>query len=374
MGDKVLVTGGAGFIGSHLVDGLLKKGYAVRVFDSLDPQVHGRARLWPDYLSKEAEWVWGDMRDLDALSGALDGVRYVLHQAAVVGVAQSMYEIRRYVEANTLGSANLLQLLSHRNHKVEKVLVASSMSVYGEGAYRCESCGVVYPALRSEAQLADRLWEMTCPTCGCVVEPTPTSEDKPLCPTSLYAITKRDHEEMFLTFGRAYGIPVVALRYFNVYGTRQALSNPYTGVLAIFASRLLGGKPPLVFEDGAQARDFVHVSDIVQANLLTLENSAADYSVFNVGTGEKTTVLQVAETLAKVLDIDIRPEIVAKFRVGDIRHCYAYISRISETLGYRPAVRFSDGVASMIDWLRSEQPVDRVEGATQELLERGLVR
>lgn len=374
MPHSILVTGGAGFVGSHLVDALIERGHRVRVYDTLTAQVHGPARRLPDYFNPQAEFIQGDLLRTDALRQAIQDVDVIYHQAAVVGVGQSMYEVRHYVEKNTLGTANLLQLLVSETHHVRKLIVASSMSIYGEGIYRCAADGIVYPRLRTNDQLAEHAWEMNCPECGRPVEPLPTDETKPLYPTSIYAITKRDHEEMCLSIGRAYNIPTVALRYFNIYGTRQSVSNPYTGVVAIFASRLLNGNPPIVFEDGRQSRDFVHVSDIVQANLLALDNPAADYEILNVGTGTPTTVLDVATGLAAGLGVEPGVEILHRYREGDIRHCYADISRIQARLGYQPRVPFDAGIRSMIDWLRTQNAVDGVDAATRELERRGLTR
>ena len=371
---RILVTGGAGFIGSHLVDALIERGHQVRVLDNLSRQVHGRGASRPDYLHPRAELVQGDVRRRPAMRAALDGIEVVFHQAAAVGVGQSMYEIRRYVDVNTYGGAVLLDVLANEPHGVRKLIVASSMSIYGEGAYDCSACGRVYPALRPDAQLAARDWEMHCPRCDRTAQARPTDETKPLAPTSIYAVTKRDHEEMFLAVGRAYKLPTVALRYFNVYGPRQALSNPYTGVVAIFSSRLLNRRPPLVYEDGRQTRDFVHVSDIVQANLLALEQSAADGRVYNVGTGRATSVLEVAETLSELLDYGDPPEVLGKYRAGDIRHCVADISRIERELGYRPRVTFADGLRELLAWLRTQSADDAVDAASRELAARGLTR
>jgi dTDP-L-rhamnose 4-epimerase len=372
MSRKVLVTGGAGFIGSHLVDALVAEGDEVTVVDMLVPQVHGAGSTQPRFLPTGVRFIKADLCDDKLWADALSGVDAVVHLAAEVGVGQSMYEIVRYVRANTLGTAALLQaLLGHKDH-IRKLVVASSMSVYGEGAYECPQCGLMYPKLRSLEQLQRRDWEMHCTRCGGVAHPVPTGEDKPLYPTSIYAITKRDHEEMCLTFGQAYGVPAVALRFFNVYGPRQALSNPYTGVAAIFSARLLNGKPALVFEDGMQARDFVHVSDIVQAIRLALDSPAADHDVFNVGTGRALTVLDVAHALARGIGVDIAPQMVNQFRAGDIRHCYADISKIRRTLGYEPRVRFEEGVHELVAWIRQEPATDRVDLAYRELAERGL--
>jgi dTDP-L-rhamnose 4-epimerase len=372
--DTVLVTGGAGFIGSYLVDALVREGHSVRVFDSLEPQVHGTGRRAPDYLNPSAELVIGDVRDRDALQEALDGIDVVFHFAAAVGVGQSMYEIHRYVEANTLGGATLLDILANDRHGVRKLVVASSMSIYGEGKYECEECGVAYPQLRSEEQLRARRWEMLCPECGAETRPLPTDESKTLYPTSIYAVTKRDHEEMFLCFGRAYNVPTVALRFFNVYGPRQALSNPYTGVAAIFSSRLLNGRPPVIYEDGLQSRDFVHVEDIVRACLLAMESDKADYQVFNVGTGRPLSVLAVAKVLIDNLaDGQIEPEIVGQYRRGDIRHCFADIGKIREVLGFVPQVSFEDGVADLIAWVGEQHVADAFHLVDRELKDKDLI-
>jgi dTDP-L-rhamnose 4-epimerase len=370
---KILVTGGAGFVGSHLVDALLGAGHEVRVLDNLYEEVHGEAAKRPEYLNAGAELQVGDVRNSDAVGRALEGVEIVFHLAAIVGVGQSMYEMTRYVSANSLGAAVLLEEIVARREQIRKMLVASSMSIYGEGAYRSARGEVVHPALRPEAQLQERRFEIEDED-GSPLEPIPTPEDKTLQPTSIYAVTKRDHEEMFLSVGAAYGIPAVALRYFNIYGTRQALSNPYTGVMAIFSARLLNRHRPMIFEDGLQTRDFVHVSDVVRANLLAMEAGAADGRVYNVGTGRATSILRIAELLGEQLGFHEPPEVVGRYRAGDIRHCYADISRIRDELGYQPRVDLVDGMAELLDWLRSQTAVDKIDQATRELQERGLAR
>jgi dTDP-L-rhamnose 4-epimerase len=368
---NILVTGGAGFIGSHLVDALVKQGHRVRILDAVVEQVHGSAG--PQYLNPQAEFLQGDVCDADLVKRALDGVDVVYHEAAEVGVGQSMYEIARYVRANDLGTAVLLDEIVRRRPQIKKLMVASSMSIYGEGAYACDQCGPVQPKLRELPQLLERDWELDCPQCGAKVKPVPTNEDKPLIPSSIYAISKQDQEQFCLVVGRAYNIPVVALRYFNVYGTRQALSNPYTGVCAIFSARLLNDQQPFVFEDGEQTRDFVHVSDIVQANLLALETDKADYQTLNVGTGSPISINDISLMLARGLNKDIKPQVTAKYREGDIRHCVADITRARTLLGYEPKVKLADGIPELLEWVRQQQVGDTSQANT-ELEQHQLVR
>jgi dTDP-L-rhamnose 4-epimerase len=367
---NVLVTGGAGFIGSHLVDALIAQGHRVRVLDALVSQVHGDER--PKHLHPEAEFIFGDVCDGAKLRQALEGIDVVYHQAAEVGVGQSMYELQKYVQANTFGTSVLLEAIVERRDQIRKIVVASSMSIYGEGAYQDES-GIVYPQIRPASQLSERRWEVESEQTGLALKPVGTSEDKPLFPTSVYAITKQDQEQLFLVVGRAYKIPAVALRYFNVYGTRQALSNPYTGVCAIFSSRLLNNQAPVIFEDGGQTRDFTHVTDIVQANLLAMQTDAADYQAINVGTGRATSIAQVALLLAEGLGKDLKPEIVGKYREGDIRHCVADISRARRFLGYEPKVSLEQGIPELLEWVREQKATDNVATATAEMETRSLV-
>jgi dTDP-L-rhamnose 4-epimerase len=370
MKKNILVTGGAGFVGSHLVDALLLRGYAVRVLDNLTPQVHGENV--PDYLSPEAELVCGDVRDSATVRDALEGIDVVFHLAAAVGVGQSMYEIAQYVGANTQGTAVLLQELLDRKSRVAKLVLASSMSVYGEGKYVCSQCGETAPALRSLEQLRRKQWETLCPQCGQSLTPVPTDESKPLQSSSIYSLSKRGQEDMCLLFGRTYGLPVVALRYFNIYGPRQALSNPYTGVAANFASRLLNGCPPLVFEDGKQMRDFLSVEDAVHAALLAMERSEADGLALNAGSGEPISIGEVAEHLAQALGSRVAPERTGKYRSGDVRHCFADISAARTLLGYAPQVRFAAGMEELVQWLRAQQPQDRAAEAVAQLSNFGL--
>jgi len=366
---SILVTGGAGFIGSHLVDELVKKGHRVRILDNLDPQVHGPEQKKPEYLNKDAEFMKGDILSRDALKKALTGIDVVYHLAAAVGVGQSMYQIYHYTRANSLGGALLLDVIVNEKVPLEKMLVASSMSIYGEGKYLCQNCGIFYPRLRPLEQMSQNRWEMLCPHCQAEASPLPTDEMKPLFPNSIYATTKRDHEEMFLSVGEAYRIPAVALRFFNVYGPRQALSNPYTGVCAIFASRILNKQAPVIFEDGLQSRDFIHVKDIVKGLVLCFENDKANYKYYNLGSGNALSIREIAEMLGRKLapGQDISPEIVGKFRAGDIRHCFADITRIKSDLGFNPEVPFAQGMDDLIEWAARQTPPDSFDKAYAEL-------
>jgi len=367
---RALVTGGAGFIGSHLVDRLLADGFEVRILDSLDSQVHdGR----PAYLAADAELVEGDVRDGDVVARCLEGVDRVVHLAAAVGVGQSMYEIERYTSVNAMGAAVLLERVLEVRDRIEKLVVASSMSIYGEGLYRCPAEDVqVAPPPRDESQLAARQWEVRCPSCGAELAPLPTPETKPLQPTSVYAVGKRDHEELTLAVGRAYGIPATALRFFNVYGPRQALSNPYTGVAAIFSARLLNGRAPVVFEDGRQSRDFVHVGDVSAAVRAALEPGAAAGEAVNVAGGRSVTVAEIATTLARALGASLEPEVRNEYRAGDIRHCFGDPARARDALGWTPVTDFAAGMAELVEWLAGQSAVDRVDEATAALARRGL--
>jgi dTDP-L-rhamnose 4-epimerase len=369
---SVLVTGGAGFVGSHIVDEYVDAGYDVTVVDNLTDQVHEDE---PEYLNNDAEYVWGDIRDRELMIELLEEADVLNHQASAVGVGQSMYEVEKYVDVNTLGTARILDIIVDEEIDLEKMVVASSMSIYGEGEYYCPSCEKVrYPSLRDEVQMSQSEWGHSCSECGHALEPKPTSESKPRDSTSIYAITKKDQEEMMLSIGRAYDIPTVALRYFNIFGSRQALDNPYTGVCAIFSSRIKNNNPPLVFEDGEQTRDFVHVSDIARANRLANESDAEDVAV-NVGSGTPTTINEVAETLIDLYGKsgDLEPEIADDYRQGDIRHCYADPAKASEELGFEAEVGFEEGMRELVEWAREQEAEDNFEQAHQELEEKGLV-
>jgi dTDP-L-rhamnose 4-epimerase len=370
MGKRILITGGAGFIGSHLADELLRLGHRVRALDNLTEQVHGDCEGRPDYLAEDVDLVVGDVRDRDAVRRALRGVDVVFHLAAMVGVGQSMYQLERYTSVNTLGTATLLEALIEK--PVERLVVASSMSLYGEGLYRDADGQLTSPPERELLDLRAHCWELLDEQ-GRALSPVPTPETKPPSLPSIYALGKYDQERMCLTAGRAYDIPAVALRFFNVFGTRQALSNPYTGVLAIFASRYLNGRPPLIHEDGLQRRDFVQVGDVVQACRLAMEVPGAAGRVLNVGSGQSLTIREVAERMGRVLGMErLEPMVTGTYRMGDIRHCFADITEARQVLGYEPRMGFDAGLAELAEWLGNQIAVDRVDAAAAELHERGL--
>ncbi|MDX1951925.1 MAG: SDR family NAD(P)-dependent oxidoreductase [Verrucomicrobiota bacterium] len=370
MSKKVLITGGAGFIGSHLADDLLERGYHVRVMDNLSEQVHGTIDDPPSYLNSEVEFYLGDIRDARAMRRAVKGMDAVFHLAAAVGVGQSMYEIEKYTAINNVGTAVLLEALI--KHPVEKLVVASSMSLYGEGLYRNPAGEITAGRDRSLEQLKAHEWELR-DCSGELLTPLPTPESKQPSLASIYALSKYDQERMCLITGRAYSIPTTALRFFNVYGTRQSLSNPYTGVMAIFASRLLNNNPPLIFEDGGQQRDFVSVYDIVQGCSLALEKAESAGEVFNIGSGQHYTILELAERLGQVMGKqELLPQITGKYRVGDIRHCFADIGKAQQILGYSPKINLEEGLRELVGWLEGQVAEDHVAKASAELSARGL--
>jgi dTDP-L-rhamnose 4-epimerase len=359
---RVLVTGGAGFIGSHLVDALVERGHEVVAFDSLDPAAHPQPPKWPAYANTKCRYILGDVRDKEALRRALDGVEVVFHHAAAVGSGISMIDIGRFVEVNSLGTANLLELAIEKRDRIKKLIVASSMTVMGEGTYECSTHGVYCPFLRPIEQLARNEWEVKCPQCGASSKPLAMTEERPLQPLTIYGLTKKDQELETMLVGQFYSIPVVAFRYFSVYGPRQSLTNPYTGVIARFGTRLITGKTPLIYEDGQQLKDVIHVRDVVRANLRGMECDAADYQVFNLGNGVGLSVYRIAELISEKLGSPIRPVLVGQYRCGDARHGWADISKARRLLGWEPSLSAEDGFADLCTWLRT-LPSERLEEA-----------
>lgn len=356
-----------------MADALLTRGDHVRVFDNLEPQVHGLAQAWPGYLDARVERVRGDVRSRTALAASLGGIDCVYHLAAATGVGQSMYQIAKYSAVNVQGTANLLDVLANERHGVRRLVLASSRAVYGEGAYRCAVCGVVHPTVRTAAQLDQAAWEPACPDCGGECSPIATPETLAPDPGSIYAVTKLAQERMCACFGEAYGMPVVILRLFNVYGPRQALGNPYTGIVTVFANRLLAGEPPEVYEDGMMTRDFVHVCDVVRALERAGTRDGPPGGVYNVGSGRATTVLELARAMCADLAPGLEPEISGRARVGDVRHCTAATERAADAFGLGPCIPLGGALAGLSRCCVHGDPQNGV-GARRELATRGLVR
>jgi dTDP-L-rhamnose 4-epimerase len=372
MAKRVLVTGGAGFIGSFIVDRLVKKGHQVRILDNLDPQVHENS-IPPKYLNRQAEFVNGNVCDRQGFHNALKGIDIVFHMASCVGVSQSQYEIGKYTEVNCLGAALLWDIIVQEKLSVEKVILPSSMTCIGEGNSRCENCGIVKPRTRKETEVSPTFYSCRCPNCNNPVSPVATSSTCKLEPSSIYALSKKYQEELTLLLSRLYNIPAVVLRYFNVYGPRQSLSNPYTGVGAIFISRIKNGKNPVVYEDGLQTRDFISVHDVVEVNIAAMESNVLDYQVLNFGSGIPVTISDLAAKLIGLLKSDVQVEVSRKFRKGDIRHCFADKNEIEQKLNYRPQVSLEKGLLELAEWATDQQASDGFEKATSELRNKGII-
>ncbi|MHA2183167.1 MAG: GDP-mannose 4,6-dehydratase [Promethearchaeota archaeon] len=377
MPKKILITGGAGFIGSTLADFLIESSnYEVTVLDCLDQQVHGKLKNAPDYLNKKVRFIKDSVIDYEKFEDLVIENDVIFHLAAKVGVGQSMYQITKYIDNNVLGTANLLDILANSEHNVKKVVIASSNTVYGEGKASCVKCGVVMPNLRTNTQLKNKDWEIKCPKCKSNLNSILIDENTTCNPSSIYALSKRIQEEMSLMICKTYGIDITVLRFFLVYGTRQALSNPYTGVLANFCTRLLNRKNPIVFEDGLQSRDFVNVEDVCQGLLLAMKSNAANGEIFNVGSGIPLTIKKIAEILAEKINPKLKPIYTQQYRVGDIRHSVADISKIRSKLGYEPKVSFNQGIEEYINWINSQENKidDKTEEALFDLREKGLLK
>lgn len=368
---QILVTGGAGFIGSFLVDDLVKKGYKVRILDNLEKQVHNGKK--PSYLNKKAEFIKGDVRDRSSLLKALKNIDAVFHLAASVGVAQSNYEIKKYIDTNIGGTANLLDILVNEKHNVKRLITISSMTGFGEGNYKCTNCGIVRPPLRQEKQLKEKDWNVYCPNCRRKVNEIPTEDDAKEYPNSIYAITKKTQQDLSLLFSSLYNFPTVVLRGFNVYGPRQSLSNPYTGVTAIFISRLKNGKEAVCYEDGFQSRDFVSVHDMVRAFILALKSNKANGNVINIASGKPTSIKKVAEILSASLGKSGKVKVNQEFRKNDIRHCYADITKAKKLLGWEPKISLEQGFKELVEWSSKEKAVDTFTSAERELKTKGLL-
>jgi len=375
---KVLITGGAGFIGREVARQAVQRGYRVLLFDNLSPQIHGAL---PDVAALEdlrrtgVEVARGDVLRPADWAAALDESEAVIHLAAETGTAQSMYEISRYTGTNVGGTAVLLNHLANQRHGVRKLILASSRSVYGEGAYHCGRCGIVYPPARSEAMFRAGQWQPACPLCQGAIAATATQETARLSPASIYAATKLAQEDLVRVGAGALGIPFVIFRFQNVYGEGQSLKNPYTGILSIFSNQLRRGKTIHLYEDGQESRDFVHVSDVARAVLAALASDRGDGHTLNVGSGRPTTVEQTADMLRERFSVADRPMITGEYRLGDIRHGYANLTRIRSLLEFAPEISLDQGLTRFVAWVKT-QPVepDRLDRATEELVKRGLMK
>jgi dTDP-L-rhamnose 4-epimerase len=362
-----LVTGGAGLIGSHLADLLRREGWQVRVLDNLEPQTHRRGR--PAWLEDEG-FSEGDLRDRATMQSALEGVDVVFHQAAYGGY---MPEIAKYVHVNSLGTAQMLELIREERLPVKKIVVASSQAVYSEGAGDCPKHGLVFPPVRSLEQLRRGDWHVHCPLCGAITTSVPTPEGAPIGGETVYGLTKVDQEKLVLLWGKQVGIPTVALRYSCTYGPRQSIFNPYTGVIAIFCIRLLNNLPPILYEDGEQTRDFSFVEDIARANLLAAESDSLDGLAVNVGSGRGVPIREVAEQISNALGIYIAPETRGEFRPGEMRHLTSDIARI-RAAGYEPQVDIATGIGRYLDWIRRQKDIrDYFSEAADILREKGII-
>lgn len=375
---RILVIGGAGFIGSNLSNKLVSRGHSVRVLDSLSPQIHGDSpELSSLYKSLDSniEFIHGSVTSPDDLMMALRGIDTVVHLAAETGTGQSMYAIRHYTDVNIAGTALLLDLIANYRYPVKKVVVASSRAIYGEGKYLCMRHGTVYPKERKTAQLIEGDFELHCPECNEIIMMLATDEESMLRPNSVYGITKLNQEQMVLTVGKALGISALAFRYQNVYGPGQSLLNPYTGILSIFSTRILNGNPVNIFEDGKESRDFVYIDDVVDVTMRGIESEARIVAALNVGSGVPTDVLSVANTLKDSLNIDVPIEVSGKYRIGDIRHNFADLTNVSAMLGYQPSVLFDAGCKKFIQWVQGQSiQRDRYEESMAELSSKGLFK
>ncbi len=372
---NVLISGGAGFIGSHIAEKLVDKGYVVRILDNMCEQIHGKDGEVPLFIRDKVEFIKGDVTNCEDWKKAIDGMDAVIHLAAQTGTGQSMYEIDKYCDVNIGGTAKLFDILTNTKHSIKKVIVAASRAIYGEGMYRCEEHGIVYPNERNEDDLKSGDYSVKCLVCGNNVEVVATSEDTKIHPSSVYGITKQVQEELALVCGKAIGVPVVTYRYQNVYGPGQSLNNPYTGILSIFSNRIRMGKDINIFEDGQESRDFVYIDDVVDATIAGLENDSANYETFNVGTGIMTPVNEVVDELIKCYGKEVPVEVTGMFRVGDIRHNYADVSKIKELLGFEAKVSFSEGIREFTAWVEKQENVnDMYEESLLEMKNKGLFK
>lgn len=373
--NKILITGGAGFIGSKIAFKLINQGYEVTILDNLSEQIHGKEASLPNELKNKVNFIKGDVRSKEDWKLALKDQDAIIHLAAETGTGQSMYEISKYVEINIGGTAHLLDILTNEKHTIKKVVIASSRAIYGEGRYKCKVHGFVYPLARLDKDMRSGEFECKCPLCGETIELMSTDENSKIHPTSIYGITKYNQEQMLLVVCKAINIPAVAFRYQNVYGPGQSLSNPYTGILSIFSTRIKNGNSINIFEDGKETRDFVYIDDVVDATILGLEKEEANYHVFNVGSGVPTDVLTVTNTLKREYYSNVEVAISGNYRLGDIRHNFADITKAKEILGFVPSYNFQQGIEKFVQWVeKQEVKEDKYEQSIEEMKSKGLYK
>ena len=373
---NILITGGAGFIGSSLCEKLFDKGYNITVLDNLSTQIHGNGESFLlKKIKDKCTFIKGDVRNKEDWKAAIKGQEIVVHLAAETGTGQSMYEAEKYNDVNIMGTSNMLELLANKNHKIEKILIASSRAIYGEGKYLCSKHGLMYPAQRNESDMFKGEFNPKCDICNSQLQLVATDEKSKIHPLSIYGITKQQQEQMVMTTGESLGIASVAFRYQNVYGPGQSLSNPYTGILSIFSTRILNGNDLDIYEDGEESRDFVYIDDVVYATILGIEKKEANGQVFNVGSGVTTTVREVAESLKKFYNSDINISISGKYRLGDIRHNYADLTKIKEVLDFSPKYDFQKGISKFVNWVKTQEIMeDKYEESIKELRNKGLMK
>lgn len=380
MNKKVLISGGAGFIGSNIAVKLLQMGFEVTIFDSLSPQIHGKdpyndSFTFKTILSSDAHFVQGSVTNREEWKAALKGQDMVIHLAAETGTGQSMYQIEKYNDVNVIGSAILLDILANESHHIQKIIVASSRAIYGEGKYFCETHGNVYPDARREIDLENKDFECKCPICGKSVTVMPTDEQSLYKPTSIYGLSKQTQEQMVLIAGKALNIPSIAFRYQNVYGPGQSLSNPYTGILSIFSTQIKNNNPINIFEDGKESRDFVFIEDVVNGTIAGLLNDEADYKAINIGSGEATDVYTVAKLLKEQYQSDVAIKITGNYRVGDIRHNYADLTLAKKQLNFVPKYSFAEGLSLFSQWVNLQEIQDDNSQSTfAEMKSKGLFK
>ena len=373
---NILITGGAGFIGSRLCEKLFEKGYNVTIMDNLSPQIHGtgESSLFKR-IKKKCVFIKGDVTNQEDWEKALEDQEIIVHLAAETGTGQSMYEISRYSNVNIMGTAHMLELLANKDYNIKKMIIASSRAIYGEGKYLCDNRGYIYPSKRDEKDMKNGVFNIKNSICNSQLQLVPTDELSNINPLSVYAITKHQQEQMVMLLGEALGIPSVALRYQNVYGPGQSLSNPYTGILSVFSTRLLNKNDLDIYEDGLQSRDFVYIDDVVDATILAIEKDEASGEIFNVGSGVNTSVNDVAHSLKKLYKSNQNIIISGKYRAGDIRHNYADLSKIKKLLGFVPKYNFKNGISNFVEWVNTQKiENDRYESSIAELNRNGLIK